>query len=144
MIKLPHVDLRTCHLPAQSGQDVALRSIYHRLKPGGRIGLQFSWFVPESAEAYTDLLRQIQFKNVVVREVESFYIFKMALTAIGFFNSVGFDLFLEPLSMQDGIMLKNKINKQIACYQTESGIRLDFQRLYVQASYQRHSIANKQ
>lgn len=94
----------------------------------------FPWYVPVSAAAYRDLLERIHFQNVTVREVETFYTFERAPTAIGFFNSVGLDLFLQPISSQDRISLKNEMIRLIEHSAAGTKIRLDFHRLFAQAS----------
>lgn len=94
---------------------------------------QFPWFVPESADAYGDLLKRVQLKNVIVREIETFYTFESEFTAFSFFNSVGFGLFLQPLSKKDGTSLKNEVKKLIERHNTHNGIKLGFHRLYAQA-----------
>jgi len=146
-------------------QELALRSMYRCLKPGGRIGLQFPlldsshpmvmfvqevihslqfdqkytdwqfpWFVPESIDAYADLMEQTKFKNIAVREAETFYTFETESTVLGFFNLVGLDLFLRPLSQKDGDLLKNALKTLIEQYRTENGVRLSFHRLYARAN----------
>lgn len=94
----------------------------------------FPWFVPESADVYADLLRQISFKDVTVREVETIYTFETVLTVFGFFKSVGIDLYLQPLSHEEGALLKDKIIKLIERDNGENDIKFNFHRLYVYAS----------
>ena len=94
---------------------------------------EFPWFVPESVDAYSDLLKQIQFKNVFVREVETFYKFETVQSVLGFFEAVGLGLFLQPLSVEDTVLLKNKICEVIERYSTENGVNLKFHRMYAQA-----------
>ena len=94
---------------------------------------EFPWFVPESATAYSDLLKECQFKNVTVWEVETFYMFENGLTALNFFNLVGFNLFMQPLSKKDGTSLKDEVRKRMESCIIHDGIKLSFHRLYAQA-----------
>ena len=92
------------------------------------------WYVPKSRDAYTDLLAQNHFKKITVKEVGTFYTFETALAVIGFFNSVGIDLLLQPISNKDGISVKNEIIKILESNKIGNGIKLEFHRLYAQAS----------
>lgn len=94
----------------------------------------FPWFVPESTNVYADLLRQISFKDVTIREVETIYTFETVSTVFGFFKSVGIDLYLQPLSQEERVLLKDEIIKLIERDNGENGIKFNFHRLYVHAS----------
>jgi trans-aconitate 2-methyltransferase len=111
------------------------REAIHLLQLGRRYdSWQFPWFVPESMDAYADLARNASFKEVSVRRCETCYAFESASTAYGFFSSVGFDLFLQPLSPEEGVSLKEKVLSLLTARAAESGVRLDFCRQYVLAT----------
>jgi len=106
----------------------------HLLQLGCRYtAWQFPWFVPESSDAYADLLCNALFKKVSVRKQTTSYEFASASTAYGFFCSVGFDLFLQPLSPEEGVSLKEKVLSLLTSRAVENRVRLDFCRLYVLA-----------
>ena len=94
---------------------------------------EFPWFVPESVYKYTVLLNQFDYKNVIVREVETYYIFNSTLSVINFFKAVGLDILLEPLSGKDRILLENELINLLVQQNNANGIRLGFHRLYVYA-----------
>jgi len=94
----------------------------------------FPWFVPESVEAYADLVRKVSFKEVNIREVETSHTFETVSTAYTFIDSVGLELYLQPLSPKEGTLLKGEFLKRLSSRVTESGVRLNFRRLYVHAS----------
>ena len=94
----------------------------------------FPWFVPDSVDVYAGLMKQTQFNNIVVREVETFYSFETESIALGFFNSVGLGFFMEPLSQKDGESLKDEISRNIKQYRTERGVSFSFHRLYARAN----------
>lgn len=95
---------------------------------------EFPWFIPESSHAYADLLQSLSFRNVVVKQRETTYVFDTASTAYGFFTSVGLELFLRPLSAEDAASLKTEVLKLLSGLESERGISLVFRRLYVLAS----------
>jgi len=95
---------------------------------------EFPWFVPESPHGYANLLQNLSFQDVVVRQRETTYVFDTASTAYGFFTSVGLDLFLQPLSTEDATSLKAEVLKVLSALETERGVSLVFRRLYVLAS----------
>ena len=94
---------------------------------------EIPWFVPESVYKYAGLLNQSDFKNVSVREVETFYTFNSTLSVINFFKAVGLDILLELLSLKDRILLETELINIIEQENDVNGIRLGFHRLYVYA-----------
>lgn len=107
----------------------------HSLQLGWKyVAWQFPWFVPESQDAYADLLRNASFKEVNVRQHETSYTFETVSTVYGFLSSVGFDLFLQPLSPEEGASLKEAVIKLLTSRATENEVRLDFRWLYVRAT----------
>lgn len=94
----------------------------------------FPWFVPETPDAYADLLRSLCFNDVEVRRRETTYVFDTAPTVYGFFSSVGLELFLQPLSDDEASILKTEVHKLLSDLVTERGVSLNFSRLYIVAS----------
>lgn len=94
----------------------------------------FPWFVPDSPDGYADLLRNLCFNSADVRRRETTYVFDTAPTVYGFFSSVGFELFLQPLSGEEASLLKTEVHKLLSALATERGVSLNFSRLYVVAS----------
>ena len=107
----------------------------HSLQLGGRyLACQFPWFVPESQHAYAGLLRNALFKEVHVRDQETSYTFETVSMAYGFFCSVGFELYLQPLSPGEGAALSEELQKLLESHVTESGVSLYFRRFYALAT----------
>jgi trans-aconitate methyltransferase len=88
------------------------------------------WFVPESADAYADLLRSLSFDQVDVKQRETTHLFDTPSTAFSFFASVGLELFLEPLTAEEAASLEARVLELLSDLRTERGVSLDFRRLY--------------
>jgi trans-aconitate methyltransferase len=88
------------------------------------------WFVPESADAYADLLRSLSFDEVDVKQRETTYVFDTPSTAFSFFASVGLELFLKPLTDEEAASLEVQILETLSDLRTGRGVSLDFCRLY--------------
>ena len=51
-----------------------------------------------------------------------------------FFTSVGFEMYLQPLSPEEGLSLKEEFLKLLTSSAAKSGVGLSFRRLYVLAT----------
>jgi len=137
-----------------------LLAIRKALKLGGRIGLQFPslndhhpliyytrqviksleleeyyhdwefpWFVT-SAKDYKILLQSSGYQNVVVKEMQNTFKFGMASQVYNFFESVGLELYLNPLGAEQKQRFKQKLLQKIEQSNLGKGIILHFERLF--------------
>ncbi len=97
------------------------------------VNWEFPWFVPESANKYSELLNRCRYKNIMVKEAETYYTFNSTLTMINFFKSVGLKLMMEPLCLKDRISLEKEINNLVEQHTKGNQIKLPFRRLYIYA-----------
>ena len=143
-----------------SKSEQILLAICKALKPGGRIGLQFPllndrhpliaytrrvikslsfeiyyrdwkfpWFVT-TAKDYKILLQTLGYQNVVVRKMQNSFSFRAASQTYNFFESVGLELYLNPLGTEQKQRFKQKLLQEIEQANTGKGILLHFERLF--------------
>jgi trans-aconitate methyltransferase len=94
----------------------------------------FPWFVPDSQKAYTELLSKTGFKNIQVEVVETQFNFKTVTKAYHFFDAVGLNLYLSPLSNENKDKFKRDFLQALEKRYQENSLELDFQRIFVFAS----------
>lgn len=94
----------------------------------------FPWYVPESSSSYASLLREMSFSNVSVAQRETSFVLESASAAFGFFDAVGLELFLKPLSPDESAAFREEVRRILAGLETEAGVCFDFSRLYAFAA----------
>lgn len=73
----------------------------------------FPWYVPESKELFTDLLKKTGFIHAEVEQTADDFSFPSALAVYRHFNSVGLDLYAAPLKGKDKRNFKEQVIRDL-------------------------------
>ena len=94
---------------------------------------EFPWFVP-TLKGYMKMLAKVGFANPKVEIVENSFKFHSAQNVLDFFDSVGLDLYLEPLPDEKKVSVKDELARKLRNKEASRDLTFQFQRMFVIAS----------